>query len=42
MHGRSDGLMEELQVVRSERDRAVREEKMLRQSLSLLEQETEV
>lgn len=34
--------MEELQVVRSERDRAVREEKTLRQSLSLLEQETEV
>ena len=38
----SEGLMEELQVVRSERDRAVREEKTLRQSLSLLEQETEV
>ena len=38
----SDGLMAELQVVRSERDRAVREEKTLRQSLSLLEQETEV
>ena len=38
----SDGLMEELQVVRSERDRAVREEKTLRQSLSLMEQETEV
>lgn len=38
----SDGLMEELQVVRSERDRAVREEKTLRQSLSLLEHQTEV
>jgi hypothetical protein len=42
VRGRSDGLMEELQVVRSERDRAVREEKTLRQSLSLMEQETEV
>ena len=40
--GGNDGLMEELQVVRSERDRAVREEKTLRQSVSLLEREKEV
>ena len=39
---RSEGLMEELQVVRSERDKAVREEKTLKQSFSLLEQENEV
>ena len=35
-------MMEELQVVRSERDRAVREEKSLKQSVTLLEQEKEV
>lgn len=39
---RNEGLLEELQVVRSERDRAVREEKSLRQSVSILEQEREV
>ena len=39
---RSEGLMEELQVVRSERDKAVREEKTLKQSFSLLKQENEV
>lgn len=40
--GGNVGLMEELQVVRSERDRAVREEKSLRQSVTLLKQQKEV
>ena len=40
--GGSNALMEELMVVRSERDRAVNEEKKLRQSLTLLRQEKEV
>ena len=37
-----DGLMEELQVVRSERDKTVQEEKTLRQLVTLLQQEKEV
>lgn len=40
--GENFGLMEELQVVKSERDRAVREEKSLRQSVTLLKQQKEV
>ena len=40
--GGNVGLMEELQVVRSERDKAVKEEKSLRQSVTLLKQQKEV
>ena len=40
--GGRDALMEELVVVRSERDRAVNEAKKLRQSFALVKQEKEV
>ena len=38
----AQGLMEELQVVRSERDKAVADQRTLQQSISSLEQEKQV